>query len=235
MDRAIQVSVAVHHVGEAVGVKETPGHPRDDPARGPGLVPARQYPRRARRRRHGLHIYDVLDRQGPEGARGRAHPERPQSGGRDRGAADGGGSRGGGCADGRRRGARAGSAHRAQAEGRRAEGRRPATRRSKWPRPSSASATQGRSIGTRVTTWASASWMGWPAASTRASPARPSHLVAQARWRGRRAPPHQARLLHERLGTRGGAALPEAPPRPRRSHHRLRRPRSSRSARCACG
>ena len=52
MDRAIQVSVAIHHVGESIGVQGHLRHPRDGAARGAGLLLARQHPRVPRGRRH---------------------------------------------------------------------------------------------------------------------------------------------------------------------------------------
>ncbi len=173
MDRPIQVSVAVHHVGEPVGVRENQGilemilrevQVSCLPANIPDVLEADV---------SGLHIDDVLTVKDLNGARGRAHPERPESGRRDGGAADRRGSRD--CRERRRPwqapGAR--SAHRAQAgEGQpRTRGRR--QEEVGGPGASSASAIPGRSTGTPATTSASASWTGWPAGSTRASRARP--------------------------------------------------------------
>ena len=78
MDRAIQVTVAVHHVGEPIGVKDTQGIlemilREVQVSCLPGNIPdvleptsRAGHPRRAHR-------------QGPDGARGRAHPERPRT------------------------------------------------------------------------------------------------------------------------------------------------------------
>ena len=44
-DRAINVSVAVHPVGEAIGVQGHEGHPQPRAPRARGLVPADEHPR----------------------------------------------------------------------------------------------------------------------------------------------------------------------------------------------
>ena len=117
MDRAIQVTVAVHHVGEAIGVKDTQGilemvlrEVRVSCL--PGNIPEHLEADIT-----NLAIHDVLHREGPEGPRGRARPERPQPGGRHGGPAGGRGSGGGGGGDDGSDGGRARGAHRAQAQG----------------------------------------------------------------------------------------------------------------------
>ena len=202
MDRAIQVTVAVHHVGEADRRQGHPGHPRDGPPRGAGLLPARRTSRSTSRpTSRTLAIHDVLtvkDLKVPEGVRVLNDPNQA---GRHRRPADGRGGGGGGRGDDGSGGGRARGAHRAQAQGGEAaegdakdKGREEEVGGPGHRRPGQSGPGVSQHPAQRG-----------PARRRRAGPSHSRALRARQRSRGRLRPlarraalPHQAGQLHER-------------------------------------
>ena len=214
-DRAITVRVAVHPVGEAIGVKDTKGilnlvlHEVEV-----SCLPT-NIPERIDADVSSLAIGDVLTVGDLTAARGRAHPERSRAGRGDRVAADGRGSRGTGR-DGGGHAGRARGAHRAQAEGRRGAGRgrdgkkapakKPEKYRHAWPTSWWDSGIRARSTGTPATTWASASLDVARRAAQEGVPTPERRCPRRSRQLARRHPlSRQAAELHERQRP-GGAS-----------------------------
>ena len=173
MDKPIQVTVPLRHVGDAVGVRETKGIlemilREVQVSCLPGQIPEALTADVA-----NLAIGDVFTVSQlpvPEGVRVLTDGNQavatvappPAEEVVAAPAVNGGGGAG-----------RARGPYRAEAQGeKRATTRRRTRRRSKWPRPSSGSATPARSTGTRATTWGSVSSTGWPRPCMRALPAR---------------------------------------------------------------
>ena len=199
-DKPITVRVAVHPVGEAIGVQGHEGHPQPRPARARRCPACRPpSPSGSTPTSRELAIGDVLTIADLHGPRGRAHPERPRPGGGDRVAADGGGS------GGRRRATAAVTAEpevlterkpkegeeaaaRRRQEGRAArEGREgQVADRAAWPTWWWDSGTRARSTGTPATTWASAcsTHLAAERSAQAAGSATARRIVAAGRWRG---------------------------------------------------